>query len=636
MIPRRDRQPSDHRAWWHADKGQVWERVLDYVATVERAQSDIYTRFIKLAALYDPNGWNNAITAMRSSDEILGQVTENVVASNVDTVTAVIASTDVRARFMTDDADWSTQRLARQLEWYAEAVGKQLGIPEVCRKAFKSGALKGTGLVKVYIDQFDQIRTEHVMVDDVIVDEVECRAHAPRQLHQRNNIDREILKAEFPEYEMEIERAQSGRYRNWRMWAGYRPLQRNEIVIIESWHLPIGVQDAPNYKPGRHTITIDGCDLVDEEYNEARFPFARFVWAERASGWYGISGAERIAGHQRALNKRNWQIDRQLDQGAIPTTYVRLADAALSVKTVNRLGTIAVYKSEKPETVIPPAVSPETYQSRQDLKAAAFEEFGVSQMAARATKPAGIDSGVAMREYRDQTTQRFATQEKAYEQLVLDVVQLVLGCCKKLGSDAPVIMRRTKFGAKRIKWSQVDLGDVQVQIAAASTLARTPAGREQAVIEWAQAGVISQDEARRLLRHPDLERAMSIYTEALENVENCLEEIADGSVVLPEPFMNLKMCVWRGQMQYLLWRDEGAPEEVLESVRQFVVQAAWMIGQATQPANQNAAPGMPGAVPGAPPAVTGPGGPMPPMAAPPIDAAPQAAFAPQAMQLMAK
>ncbi len=41
-------------------------------------------------------------------------------------------------------------------------------------------------------------------------------------------------------------------------------------------------------------------------------------------------------------------------------------------------------------------------------------------MTAQAAKPGGLDSGVALREYRDQTTQRFAIQEKAFETLKLD------------------------------------------------------------------------------------------------------------------------------------------------------------------------------------------------------------------------
>jgi hypothetical protein len=613
--------------WWNAERFMAFGPIFDYVIAVERRQARLFDKFVKLNALYDPNGVRSeSFGRQAGSIENLGLVTENVIASNVDTVTAAIAATDVRARFMTDDADWTHQRMARHLEWYADGLSRKLDIDEKCRLAFKAAALKGTGLIQVYIDGFDELRAELVPVDEIVVDEAECRDALPRQMHRRKSVDRESLKHQFPKFAREIDVAQAGANRTWRNWAGYRPLQDNEIVIIESWRLPSGKRDRKGYLPGRHVISIDGACILDEQYHKPHFPMARIVWSEPIGGWYGISGAERIAGHQRALNKRNWQIDRQLDQLAVPTTYVRIADANLSVKTTNRLGTIAVIKGDIPQTIIPPAVSQETYASRDNLKASAFEEFGVSRMAAQSTKPAGLDSGVALREYRDQTTQRFALQEKAFERLKLDTVWLLLDCCKDLGSEAPVVLRRTKFGAKRIKWSDVDMGDVRVTIAAASTLPRSPAGRMQTVLEWAQAGVVSQDEARRLLRHPDLERAMSIYTEALEDIEHTIEAIEDGEILMPEPYQNLKLGVWRCQMEYLRIRNEGAPEEILESLRQWITQAAYILSggpAAAAPANENA-PMMPGDV-----NVTSPGG-------PPMEPQPTAALAPEAMQLVAR
>jgi hypothetical protein len=622
---RRSSTPPPKKHWFNAAEGEVHKEVFQYVAAVERQQFPVFNRFVQLEELYDPNTPNSP-GVVETSDAI-GLVIENVIASNVDTVTAAIAATDVRPRFMTDDGDWSTQRLATRLEWYAEGLGKLIGVNKPCQTAFKEMAKKGTGLVKVYVNQFGEVKCTHVRVDDIIVDEAECRnGGKPRQLHQRmTNVDREELKAQFPEFEEEIDRAQTGRH--WSpMWAGYRPVTGDELVAIESWKFPIGRRGKKGYRPGRHTITIDGCDLLDEEWHKEGAPFAIGVWSERTAGFYGISLTERIAGIQRALNKRNWQIDRNLDQYAVPTTYVDMADAKLAIQTVNRIGTVVVTKGVRPTTVTPQANSPEVYQNRNDMKSAAYEDSGVSRMAAQAVKPAGIDSGVAMREYRDQTTQRFSMQEKAFERLVLDVYELALDCCKDLGEDAPVITRKAKFGAKKIEWSSVDMVDIKVQIAAASTLSRTPAGRLQTALEWAQAGVITTDEWRRLTKHPDLDRVLSLYTQGMESVERDIEAIEDGHIVSPEPFGNLLLMTRVGQMAYLRDRDLGAPEKVLEGIRQYVVQAAWMYAQKSAPAaNQNAGAAAP---------------PVDPSAMPPIPEAgpgvqPTAALSPQAMQVRA-
>lgn len=623
----------DKRRWSNADKGDVHKVVFTYVENIERQQFALFNRFVQLEELYDPNTPNSPGMTEMSEADAIGLVIENVIASNVDTVTAQIAATEVRPRFMTDDGDWKVQKTAEKLEWYAEGVGKLLGegkgagptcgVHRPCRQAFKEAAKKGTGIVKVYTDAFDQIRVEHVRIDDIVVDEAECRnGGKPRQLHQRmTNCDREELRAAFPEFEQEIDRAQRSPIWQGRNWAGYRPIVDDSIVAIESWKLPIGRKGHKNYVPGRHTICIDGCDLVDEKYTKPHFPMAAIWWSERTTSFYGISLAERIAGIQRALNKRNWQIDRNLDHYAVPVTYVDMADANLAIQSINRIGTVVVTTGERPTTVTPQANSPEVYQNRIDLKNAAGEDAGVNRMASQGVVPAGIDSGVGVREVRASSTTRFAPQEADFQQLVLDVYELVIDNCKDLGDAAPEITRKAKFGSRKINWADVDMGDVRVQIAAASTLSRTPAGRYQTALEWAQAGVISTDEWRKLTQHPDLDHILSLYTQGMESVERDLEAIEEGKVVVPEPPGNMQLMVRMGQMRYLRDRDlENVPDGVLDGLIQYFTLAAHMLDMANQAAaaNQNAAPGGP---PGA--------AEMPP------NAQPQAALAPQAMQLRA-
>jgi hypothetical protein len=576
--------------WWTAEQGAKHTRVFAYVENVESEQATIYERFARLEYLYDPNSLDARRDYFRAWDQ-RGVVSENVIASNVDTVTAVIAATEVRVRMMTDDADWSTQRRAVHLEWYAEQLSKTLNIHPLATDGFRDATIKGTGLLKVYASAWNEIRVERVHVDDIIVDENEVRTGKPRQMHQRALIHRDVLLHLFPQKRDAIMAATAtvtGQGR--RIWAGYRPIPHDEVVVLESWRLPHGKTSEGWAIPGCHTLCIRGMDLVDEEWKKPHFPFAVFHWSKRTTGWYGVGLAERIAGHQRTLNKNNWQIDALLDQMARPTTYVRMSDANLMVRTTNRIGSIVPYKTEVPKTVIPPAVSPEVYARREAIKASAFEESGVSRMAAQSYKPGGLDSGAALREYRDQTTQRFAIQEKEFERFYLRTVWLVLDVAKDLGAKAPTMVRSRKYGAKKIEWGAVDMGEVKVQIAAASQLSRTPAGRTQMVLEWAQAGVVSMEEAQRLLVHPDTRAAMSLYTAALEDIDRCIEEILDGALLVPEPLQNLKMGIWRMQQAYLRAKSDGAPEEILEGLRQWITQASFILNPPTPEPTAMAAP----------------------------------------------
>ncbi len=565
--------------WWNAEKGDVHNRVFQYVRGVERAQFALYDWFSRLEAAYDTHPRANSLVDQNQ----LGRVSENVIASNVDTVSANVATVDVRARFETTDGDWASQRRAKKLEWYCDGLAALFDVGDLCRRGFKSGAaLKGTAVNFGHIDEFGEIRLESIMPDDVVVDELESHNGLPKQMHLRTFVDRDDLRAQYPKFEAQIDRAQTGDAALWRKWSGYRPIAPGEIVVIRSWRLPIGPKGHKNYVPGRECITIDGCDLLDRKYHADHYPIPKMVWSKAPRGWFGIGLAERIVGIQYALNRRNWQIEQTLNKSASPTTYVNIADANMIAKTVDKIGNLAVYKAGVPVTPNPPLVSGETYQSRIDLKAAAFAETGVSQMAAQSVKPVGIDSAVGLREFRDQGTQRFAIQAKAYEQFWLDTILLLLELCKELGDDAPVIDHKAKFGSKKIKWSDVDMGDLKVQISAASTLSQTPAGRAQTVTEWSQAGLISTDEARRLLGHSDIERSMSLWNAAIEDVEHSLEMIEEGEVVTVEPYMNLQMIVTRGQSEYLRIMNLGAPEEILESLRDFITTAAFLIDQKKQ------------------------------------------------------
>ncbi len=635
----------DLGTWWTAEEGKVHQRLLPTVQAIDQRQLDHFDRFALLDALYDPNCAAASSTSATWRAEIR-RMTENLIASNVDTVQSQVAVTEVRSRFLTDGASWSVARRAVDTEAYAEEMAKRYKRAEAANVMFFDATLKGTGLAKVFADEDFQIHVEPMLIDNVVVDDAECfNGAAPRSLHYRQlDRDRDQLIQQFPDFKAEINKAK-GRYAWGARLARWRgdPLvyeTRNDVFCVESWRLPMGVEGTEGYVPGLHAIVIDGCDLLVEPWKKPRFPIVELRWQRRRSSFYGISLAERIIGWQRVINKRGWHIEKVLDQLAMPTTYGSMADGNIRVQETEVGRWIALKSGTPPTTVVPQVIGPELQADRAYARDGSFRETGVSQMAATSTKPAGLEAGVALREWRDMGTDRFSMQEAAYERVNLNLDLAILDVCKDLGSKAPTMSKRSRWAPRVLTWDDVDYTDMEVQISAASTLPRTSAGREQTVMEFTQAGIFTLDEARTLLKHPDVDKILSLYTAVREAIEMDLEGIEEGHVVVPESFLNLDMAGKLAHARYLVDRQyEDCPEWVLDGLRDYIVRAkaiAAMAGPAPGAANllpmpstdpallpPGAPPGMPGAPPqiqpqqvpsSGPPLTTQPAPALPPMA----------------------
>jgi hypothetical protein len=354
-------------------------------------------------------------------------------------------------------------------------------------------------------------------------------------------------------------------------------------VVLRGWRLAIGVKGKPGYVPGRHVIAMEGKDILDEVYEEDHYPIAFIQWSDPDRGFYGIGLAERIAPIQRMSNKLNRQKDRYIENFTTPVRFVSRQDAAMTVKSISQAGAVVPISGMVPVTAAPSAISPDIFSRHNELRQLAANESGVNPMAAHGTKPAGIDAAVALREYKDQSTQRWATQEAKYDAFQLEIFELILECAKRLGKDAPKVLRRSRFGAQEIEWKDVDMGDVRVQIAVASDISKTTAGRTQLAMELGQAGMVSKDAVLRMIQHPDTDFELSLYTASLEHIERILEDGLEGNVIMPDPYTNLSMAVWRGTARLQIVDDLGAPEDVLDILRQYIDTAAWMLSQQQMP-----------------------------------------------------
>lgn len=570
--------------WWKAKREDVAGAISEEIAATESTQLDLYENYYYLAWLYDPYDY---VSRSFFPYELQAQVTENVCCSNVDTVTSIAARQTIRPVFLTDEGNWKVKRTAADLARYAEGIAKLIRLDECKPRMFKDAAIFGTAVRMFEMDAEGEITHERFLPIEVRVNEEECLTQAPRQLHLLKFRERETLMAKFPDMAKKIEETPKDATGTFFGLSGLNTTE--QIMVRWSFRLPMGRKGKAGYVPGRKVISTRELVLLDEEYDYDKFPIAVMRWNERSTGWAGAGLVEQLQCIQRTINKMHQAHDQQIDLYASPITFVNVNDIGAAEKMrTSGAGRFVPIIGDEPKTLIPPVIAPESERRLERLSELSRTNSGISDMHAHGTMPARLETGAAVRESNDVASERFAIPEKALERCYLDCIEVVLMLCK---CNAEKKLKTPDIGysfmtiKKRIKWSDVDLRDVTYQLQAAPQLSRTLAGRMDTIAAWQNSGLITPEQARHLIHHPDLDDAMNQIDSYLEYLDRVTELLLDGDYVPPDPrgdLATLGLSTMIGR--YFQAMNDGASEEGLECLRTHLDQMAFLIAKATPPA----------------------------------------------------
>ena len=608
----------DGNRWWLANKKNLYQELFAYVSKLDSRQqyrvADNLT-FARLYGNYDHVGLDafNYSRAV-SSYNVSNRVTLNVVQSMVDTVVSKVTKNKPKASFLTSGGDFSLQSKAKKLTKFVEGIFSFTDFYQLAALAFKDSCIFGTGCLKIFVEN-GEIKAERVFIGEIKIDDIESYYGKPRQVHQEKWLPKDVVKAMFPGFELEIDNASYPDEKTFQNVQGSR--LKDMVRVIESWHLPSG----PNAKDGKHTICISTATLLDEPYYKDYFPFVFFRWNTRPVGFFGQGLAEQLQGIQLEMNKILRTIQVSMHLVSVPKLLVEASSKIVSSHLNNRIGGVIKYAGTPPQYAPLGGIPGELFSHLDRLFSRAYEIAGVSQLAAQSQKPAGLDSGKALREFNDLETERFMSVAKRYEKCFMDAAEIMIETAKdlyELKGDYKVKAKDGKF-IDTISWKDVnmDADKYMMQIFPTSALSSTPAARFADVQDLLAAGFIDKEDALKLLDFPDLEAAMNLLNADSNNLERLIETMMDeGKYFPPEPYQNLENAVRKVQQAYLLYRMQGAPEDRLELLRQFMEDCQNLIEKAAQPEG----PPMPMS-----------GGPGPEAGAPAPSPAPEAPAGPPAM-----
>jgi hypothetical protein len=628
--------PKQDLRWWRKKDDDVSDCMMSIVRRLRLYQDFRRTEYLLYVSMYGGHQYMSfgALAYMARTIIPRYQLALNVVKSVIDSCVAkIVAKSRPKPSFLTT-SDWQLRRKARKMDQAVYGAMHLGGFYKDLGWHCRNGMVYGSGFVKVVANRertgplYDRVLTPELLVDDG-----EGIYGQPRNMYQLRYIDRLVLADMFRDEPDKVEAIMRlTREDEFELDVGY-DATADQVIVTEGWHLPSGPLKEGVKSDGSHAICVRGKLLFIEEWRKPRFPFAHFRWCESLMGFMGSGLAQELAGLQFEINemldefeecahgiKGKWFVSQQAN---VDTDA--LNDEGTGIVPWSGVGPPPTYEQVN-------AIPQDTYQFLQQLRTWAFQQPGLSEMAATSQKPAGLNSGEAIRAYGDTQSERFLDKYQAVESFVCDVAELTLDVLRELSEDS-----ETEFKIKSISQGVLETHDLSkimippdsyhIEIQASSQMPNQLPGRIEFVQELAKAATFDNEELLDLLipsgGGPDMEEIGKRKNATRRLVETIFDRLIEhNEFIPPEIEMDLPKALKVATEIYLESRNDGMPAAKLDSMRRWIVLCTQQWKKQKQDAMADAAPPMPsgGAVPGAKPLPAGiPPGMMPsgPNGAPP-------------------
>ena len=589
-----------HKTQWWTSKSDK-ERCEALIATASYLkesqnyryrQAAIYARLYGNMSLFSFIGSN-----MSKLDQSTGlpsdRPTFNVIQSCIDTLVSRISQAKPSPEFLTDAGDYKERNLAKKLNNFILGEFYQTKAYEKAAIILRDALVEGMGCLHVYRTPDDKVGLERVLLTELLVDQNEGIYGEPRRLYRMKLVDRGVLMGEWDKSSI-IKAAEQAYPDN---GADSAKTVSDLVLVVEGWSLP----SVPGAKDGRHTLACSSGLIFDEPFTKDKFPFVFLPYSPRLLGFWAQGLAEQLMGTQMEINSLLYTISRAIKLVGVPRVFQEMGSKVVKSHNNNDVGVIIEYKGTKPSYEVAPCVPAELYAQLQRLIEYAYQQCGVSAMQASAQKPAGLNSGEAIRSYDDISTDRMAALAKRYDTLFVDLAYLIVDeakdICEETGSYQTIYPG--KNGVKEIDLPEASLlkDPFVIQAANTSSLPHEPAGRMEKIVEMIQSGMITIKEGRRMLDFPDMGQVEQLANAAEERILQILDDIIEeGKYVAPDAFMDLPLASELTVSYINLYSSAKLEEEKMQMLRDFFAQVQALV-QAAQPSMPQPAPAAPSAAP---------------------------------------
>lgn len=572
--------------WWdQQDKNDRAKAMFDHVIALKTRQtSGVTDRNLRHVRLYG-NAEISGLKPYQYSNTLSDRtLTMNVVQSACDTATARIGKSKPRPQFLTFKGNYKMKKEAEKLQLYCDGVFEENKMYQLGQRVFKDATITGTGAVKFYPakrlvkkgEYKTAICAERVFIDEIVVDEVQCMYDDPMEYYQIKIVPRRTLKALHPKKKAMIDKSKSDND----MTYLYQGLDQM-TVVIEGWKLPSG----PGAGDGLHILAVDSGELFSEEWVHDWEPFEFFRWNRKTFGFYGQGIAEMLTGIQYEINKLLKVIQLSMHLGSIPKIFMDANSKIVKQHLNNEIGGIITYQGMRPTYDQLMAIPPVLFTQLQTLYEKSFEIIGLSQMSVAGVKPAGLDSGKALRTFNNIETDRFAIVAQDYDQFMVNCSKKFI-LMSEFISEKDSSLKTTSFNNKEIEniaWKDIDIArDQYIQrVFPTNFLQTTPEGKIEDVKDLMSIGMLNKNQASSLMDYPDLDQFTQYNNAATDDIMAVMYDIIDEGVYNPPmPQQALQYGKELFQQVWLKMKHQKLEPERLEMLMRWVEDADMLMQMA--------------------------------------------------------
>lgn len=497
--------------WYELDGAEAAHAAADWCASMWQQGTTARGRALNAIQRYygqslDSALWQNQQLITNSNIDDL-PIVWNLSRSYTGALTSRIAAAqNPKLQFVTSDAQWSIRRRGQKLDQFIEALMMQpcepyTDIHQLRWVTLRDALVFRYGCVQVEADA-DQGRviTERVFPWEILLDPQDAGRGTPATWGRTFAISRAALKAWYPEQADAIDAESTAAATSIELELGLTSagiaLKKNDQIVRAHhiWHVAMGPKS-----PGRHMIVLDQqrVALLDEEWPFALPPLIPMRWDFPLVGMWGQSLLEEIAPLEDEMNRTLQRLADCLRRTALATTWVKQGSVDKDLIDDTKDATTKEFTGDTPPITPPAAPLDQAAINWVQLQYSTSRELlGLSELAMTAEKPAGLNSGEAIRSVASQQSLRLATVSRQQEAWLIQWARCAINAVRLIAEkkkDFYVNWPGAGF-LRQIKWQDVSLEDDQfyLQIRPVGELKDEPADRRQRADELLANGSISQ------------------------------------------------------------------------------------------------------------------------------------------------